>query len=79
MSYRRTNDGDPLEVEPSTAGASGGRDLGEFWTSGPSLPELDAGETGERCIDCLRFTYEPGYGCIRCGKGLASDEVNREA
>ena len=28
MSYRRTNDGGPLEVAPSTAGATGSRDLG---------------------------------------------------
>ena len=27
MSYRRTNDASPLEVESSTAGASGGGDL----------------------------------------------------
>ena len=27
MSYRRNDDAIPLDVEPSTAGASGGRDL----------------------------------------------------
>ncbi len=34
-------------------------------------------EDGEQCIYCLRFTYHPGYGCTRCGRGLAGDEVSR--
>lgn len=49
----------------------------EIRTSGPSLVELDAGETGEQCIYCLRFTYEPGIGCLRCGRGLSNDEAER--
>jgi hypothetical protein len=41
------------------------------------LAEPDAAETGEQCIHCLRYTYEPGCGCTRCGRGLPSDEAER--
>lgn len=44
---------------------------GGAWSTGPSLHELDAGETGEQCIHCLRFTYDPHTDrCWRCGRGL---------
>lgn len=39
----------------------------------------DHDEDGEQCIYCLRFTYHPGYGCLMCKRGLASDYVEREA
>jgi hypothetical protein len=45
--------------------------FGKYRTE-PDPDDLDE-ETGEQCIYCLRYTYEPGYGCQHCGASLDSD------
>ena len=52
MSYRRTNEPGGLEVEPSTAGASGGRDLGRCGTYAGWNYHRRAGEAV--CRPCLK-------------------------
>ena len=80
MSYRRTNESSPLEVEPSTAGASGGGDHAQ--TSDLFGGHEFAYESHTdlfRCIKCHRYevtvrkkdddTIEPCDGIPPAGSG----------
>lgn len=53
MSYRRRNEPSPLEVEPSTAGATGDRDLVNTADGCvvPSSPESDKRSDGNENVD----------------------------
>ena len=61
-SYRRRLDGSGLEVEPSTAGASGGRDLGLCEAALPSFNAVFGQSWVPICSNPATETWD--YGCV---------------
>ena len=58
MSSRRTNEPSPLEVEPSTAGATGDDEQRECLECGEPLDRFDTGEMCSTCLDIAEYDNE---------------------